>query len=219
MTGGLKGEISVHEPNRSERTVIRRSAETRATVPDLELERDVDMTAASSLGIGTTALLVRASALALREVPRANSSYRDGRYELYSRINVGVTVTAESTYAIPTVLDADRKSLRELEEEIAAITARALGGELTPPELSGATFTVIDMGASGVSRATPVVIPPQAAAIAAGAVEVQPVARDGGIVLAPTMTLTLACDHRVLYGARAAELLGRMREHLEKGSL
>jgi len=216
---GLKGEVTVHEPDRGERTVVRRSAEARATVPDLELATEVDMTRASTLEVGSTTLLVRASALALRAVPRANGSYRDGLFELYSRINVGVTVTSDSTYAIPTVLDADRKSLRELDEEIAALLERALAGELTPPSFSGATFTVLDMGSLGVGSASPLVIPPQAAAIAAGAIRPLPAVRDGGIVPTPMMTLTLACDHRILYGARAAGFLEQVRAHLEEASL
>jgi pyruvate dehydrogenase E2 component (dihydrolipoyllysine-residue acetyltransferase) len=216
---GLKGEVSIHEPDRGERTVLRRSAEARATVPDLELVVDVDMSRTRALEVRSTALLVRASALALRAVPRANASYRDGHFELYSRINVGVTVTSDSTYAIPTVLDADRKSLRELDEEIAALSARALAGELTSPELSGATFTVLDMGSLGVWSASPLVIPPQAAAIAAGAIRLMPAVRDAGIVPTPMMTLTLGCDHRILYGARAAGFLEQVRAHLEEASL
>jgi pyruvate dehydrogenase E2 component (dihydrolipoamide acetyltransferase) len=117
------------------------------------------------------------------------------------------------------VLDADTKSLRQLEDELTTLTERARAGLLTPPELSGATFTLLDMSPLGIARAEPLVIPPQAAAIAAGATRVLPVVRDGGIVPSPTMTVTLACDHRILYGVHAAGFLSKVKAHLEDGSL
>jgi pyruvate dehydrogenase E2 component (dihydrolipoamide acetyltransferase) len=199
----------VQEPDRSERMIARRSAEARATIPDLELSAEVDVEPSTA----STACLVRACALALREVPRANGAYRDGRFELYSRINVGVIVASEECYVIPTVFDADRKSLSELTAEIAKLTERA--GELSPPELAGATFTLSNPGALGVASATPVVIAPQAAALAAGAVREVPVIRDGALVPGHSMTLTLACDHRILYGAQAARFLTAVKARLE----
>jgi pyruvate dehydrogenase E2 component (dihydrolipoamide acetyltransferase) len=215
--GSAKGEVRVQEPDRSERLVARRSAEARATIPDLELRAEVDIEPGAggtgSLVQGSTASLVQACALALREVPRANGAYRDGRFELYSRVNVGVVVASEECYVIPTVFDADRKSLSELSEEIAKLTERA--GELSPPELAGATFTLSNPGALGVASATPVVVPPQAAALAAGAIREVPVIRDGALVPGHSMTLTLACDHRILYGAQAARFLTAVKARLE----
>jgi pyruvate dehydrogenase E2 component (dihydrolipoamide acetyltransferase) len=215
--GSAKGEVRVQEPDRSERLVARRSAEARATIPDLELRAEVDLEPGAggtgSLVRAGTASLVQACALALREVPRANGAYRDGRFELYSRVNVGVVVASEECYVIPTVFDADRKSLSELSEEIAEITGRA--GELSPPELAGATFTLSNPGALGVASATPVVVPPQAAALAAGAIREVPVIRDGALVPGHSMTLTLACDHRILYGAQAARFLTAVKARLE----
>ena len=78
-------------------------------------------------------MLARACALALRAVPRANGAYRDGHYELYSRVNVGIALTDEDTYVIPTVFDADRKQLPELTGEVEQLTVAALAGELSPP--------------------------------------------------------------------------------------
>ena len=101
----LKGEVRVDEPDRVGRSIARRSAETRATVPDLELAADVDAGAALALarerGCSLTAVLVRACAGALAQSPRANAAYRDGRYELYSRVNVGVTFHAEELAGHP----------------------------------------------------------------------------------------------------------------------
>ena len=93
-----KGETSTLEPDRAARAIGRRAAEIRATVPDLELGRDVDASAALALarqsGVSVTATLARACAIALREQPWANAAYRDGRWERYSRVNIGVTVQA-----------------------------------------------------------------------------------------------------------------------------
>ena len=101
---GAKGEVTVLQPDRATRTVARRSAESRATVPDFELSAEVSVSDPTAI---TTAALVHACARALRAEPRANAAYRDGRYELYSRINVGVVVAAGDTLLIPTIFDAD----------------------------------------------------------------------------------------------------------------
>jgi pyruvate dehydrogenase E2 component (dihydrolipoamide acetyltransferase) len=219
---GIKGEVRLQEPARWERAVARRSAESRATVPhvelDVEVQADAILARDAELGCGTTAILVRACALALREFPRANGAYRDGRFELYSRVNIGVIVAREDTYTIPTVFDADRKPLAELGEELTTLAARAQGGGLTPPELAGATFTLWNPGAQGISRASPLVVPPQAAALAAGAIRPALLSRaTGARVGGHAMTLSLACDHRILYGAQAASFLDRIRRLLEGG--
>jgi pyruvate dehydrogenase E2 component (dihydrolipoamide acetyltransferase) len=216
---GLKGETRIEEPTRGQRTIVRRTAEARATVPDLELDTDVDMESCRRLtsesGYSVTAILVRACALALRDVPHANSAYRDGRFELYSRVNVGVTIETEDAYAVPAMLDADRKSLPELTTELEVLTGRAHRGELTRPELSGATFTLTDLGDHGVARSSAIVTPPQAAALVAGAIRNVPVLRDRAIVAGHMMTLTLGCDHRILYGARAARFLSCISDRLQ----
>jgi pyruvate dehydrogenase E2 component (dihydrolipoamide acetyltransferase) len=208
---GAKGETRIEEPTAAERAIARRAAEARATVPDLELHADVDMAAALALraseSCSMAAILVRACARALRAVPRANGAYRDGRFELYSRVNVGIVVADEHSYLIPTVFDADQKSLGELSEEIERVTAAARAGELEPPAYAGATFTLSDVGALGVAASSIVVNSPQAAALAAGAIREAPVVRDGAIEPGQLMTITLACDHRILYGAQAARLL------------
>lgn len=214
---GVKGEVQIVEPTQAERAVARRSAETRATVPDLELSVEVDMGACIGLPAPSVAILVRATALALSEHPRANAAYRDGRFELYSRVNVGVTMPQLEGLASATVFDADRKGLSELASEIDELQRRA--AELTSPERSGATFTLIDLGRYGVSRASPIVSPPQAAALAAGEIRHAPVVRDAAVVPGEVMTLTLACDHRILYGAEAAGFLAHVRELLERGAL
>jgi pyruvate dehydrogenase E2 component (dihydrolipoamide acetyltransferase) len=215
----LKGETTPVEPDRLERAIARRVAETRATVPDLELGTDVSADACLELarerGWPLTALLLRACAIALREFPRANGAYRDGRFELYSRVNIGVTIPTDDGQVTPTVLDADTKPPAQLGEELERLGKRARAGELTPPELAGATFTFSDLGEHGVHRPGALITPPQAAALAAGAVRSVAAVRDGALVPGHALSLTLAWDHRILYGARAAGFLGRIAELLE----
>jgi pyruvate dehydrogenase E2 component (dihydrolipoamide acetyltransferase) len=216
----LKGEVRTVEPDRIGRSVARRSAEIRATVPQLELSADVDASAALALArerdCSLTAVLVRACATALAESPWANAAYRDGHFELYSRVNVGVTFHAEDIVATPAILDADRKPLAELQRELERLRARAHAGELTPPELAGTTFTFTDIGDyPAVHRFAPLVTPPQAAALAAGATRSVPVVRDGAVVPGSIMTVSLTCDHRILYGERAGAFLQKIVTHLE----
>jgi pyruvate dehydrogenase E2 component (dihydrolipoamide acetyltransferase) len=219
----VKGEIRIEEPSPRQHTIARRAAEARATVPDLEISAEVEMGGCVALqaehGYSTTAILARACALALRAVPRANAAYRDGHFELYSRVNIGLAIATDDAYVTPTVFDADRKTLAELSQEIDVLRERAHTGELSPPELSGATFTLTDMGTYGVARSTTIITAPHAAAVAAGAIREVPIIRDGAIAPGHLITVTLASDHRILYGAEAASFLTRIQRLLEDATL
>lgn len=218
---GLKGVSSIREPTRAERAIGRRSAETRATVPDIELSIEADAGPALALAAGQgccfTAVLVRACATALREHPRANGAYRDGQFELHSRVNIAVTVPTDDAYLAPTLLDADNRSLAELDAELARLAALAAAGELTAAALAGATFTVTDLGPQGVHRGSPLITPPQAAALTAGTVRAVPVLRDGAVQAGHAVTLTLAADSRILFGAAAGRFLLAVARTLESG--
>ncbi len=220
---GAKGEARLEEPTRTQRTVGRRSAEARATVPDLDLTVDAEMSRClrevEQRGWSVDAILTRACALALVEVPKANGSYRDGRFELHSRVNVGVTMETEDAEVLATVFDADRKSVSELTDELERLARRGHAGELAPPELSGATFALSNVGRYGVTSSTPIVAPGHAAALAAGEVRQVAVVRAGDIVPGHLMTLTLACDHRILFGAQAARFLAHIKSLIEDGGL
>ena len=221
VQGANKGGARSEEPSRAQRAIARRAAESRATIPDTELSIDADMAASLALretqGCSITAILVRACALALRDVPAANAAYRDARFELYSRVNVGVAIYTEDAFTLPTVLDADQKALSQLTEELTRLAERARGGELTPPELSGATFTLWDLSDQGVTGGAPVIVPSQAAAVSAGSIREVPVVRGGAVVPGYLMTITLASDHRILYGLQASRFLTAVRSHLEEG--
>jgi pyruvate dehydrogenase E2 component (dihydrolipoamide acetyltransferase) len=222
-----KGEAEVRELSRSQQTIARRRVESRATVPDFTLEAEIDMEAALEARAQMRAvasqqpvpslndMIVKACALALREFPRANGSYKDGRFELHARINIGVAVAAQDALIVPTIFDADRKSLGEIARAARELAEKVREGTVTPPELSGGTFTVSNLGMYGITNFTAVINPPQAAILAVGAIEQRPVVRDGALVPGHRMAVTLACDHRILYGADAAQFLARMRNLLE----
>jgi pyruvate dehydrogenase E2 component (dihydrolipoamide acetyltransferase) len=131
-------------------------------------------------------------------------------------VNVGVAVAAQEALIVPTVFDADKKSLGEIARDSRALAERVRAGVVTPPELSGGTFTVSNLGMFGVTEFTAVINPPQAAILAVGKMEPRAVVRDGEIVARNTLSLTLACDHRILYGADAAEFLARIKALLEQ---
>ena len=222
-----KGSTSIEELTKLQSTVARRMAESTATAPHFYLSVEVDMSrAVDARGRLKAAaaedepvpsfndMVVKACAIALREHPRANGAYRDGRLELYSRVNVGVAVAARDALVVPTIFDADTKGLRQIATETRALAERVREGTVTPPELSGGTFTVSNLGMFGISSFAAVINPPQAGILAVGAIAEQPVVRDGEITVARVMPMTLACDHRILYGADGARFLDRIRNLL-----
>jgi pyruvate dehydrogenase E2 component (dihydrolipoamide acetyltransferase) len=224
---GNRGELQVQELTRLQRTVSRRMAESKATAPDFALEVEIDMTLCVELRErlkqveekppSFNDMVVKACANALREHPRVNAAYKDGKFELYSRVNVGVAVAANDALVVPTVFDADKKSLGEISRTVQGLAQKVRDQKITPPELSGGTFTVSNLGMYGIDSFTAVINPPQAALLAVGSLRKRPVVDEGGrIVARDTMSATLVCDHRILYGADGAEFLARVRELLEQ---
>jgi pyruvate dehydrogenase E2 component (dihydrolipoamide acetyltransferase) len=221
---GNKGAVTIHRPSRVQTQIAQRMAESKATIPDFTLRADVDMDHAVAMRKQLQSepvptyndMVLRACAIALREHPRANAAYRDGVFELYERINVGIAVATADSLIVPTVFDAERKSLLEIAREARGLAERVRRGEITPAELSGGTFTVSNLGMYGVESFHAIINPPQAAILAVGEVREVPVVRDGQIAPGRRMMIALTCDHRILYGAPAAEFLARVRQLLER---
>lgn len=222
---GNKGESEFVEYSRARQSMSRRIAESKATIPHIYLQIEADVTdlierreADKAAGEGTATvndLVIKAAALALRDHPRVNSTYRDGGIELHSRINVGVAVDTDDGSLTPVVADADRKELGEIASEVRNLSARARSGEITPPEQAGATFAVSNLGMLGITSSEPVVNPGQAAKLAVGAVADRPLVREGRVVPGKVMVLDLSCDHRVLHGGEAARFLAAVKSNLE----
>jgi pyruvate dehydrogenase E2 component (dihydrolipoamide acetyltransferase) len=221
-----KGTVERHPLSSTQATIARRMLESKATMPEFTVTTDVDVEAAVELrdqiradGVERAPSLgdfvIRASALALREHPRVNGSFHNGELEIYSRVNIGIAVSAEGALFVPTLFDVDGKSLSAIAGEVRALAKRARAGLLTPAEVGGATFTVSNLGMYGVTHFTAVLNPPQAAILAVGSAEQRAVVHDGQIVARRRMTMTLSCDHRILYGADAAAFLASVRANLE----
>jgi pyruvate dehydrogenase E2 component (dihydrolipoyllysine-residue acetyltransferase) len=212
----------------TQRTIAQRMALSRREIPDFTVEAEIDMEAASALRGDLRALghdplpslndlIVRAAALALREFPGLNAAFIDDHVVRFERVNVGIAVATEDSLIVPTIFDADRKSLREIAVAARELTEKVRRRSIAPNDLRGGSFTISNLGMFGVRRFNAVINPPQAAILAVG--EVSPravVADDGQIVGRRRMDVALSCDHRVVYGAEAARFLQRLRTLLER---
>jgi pyruvate dehydrogenase E2 component (dihydrolipoamide acetyltransferase) len=208
-TETARGTVERVEPTKAQRGAARRVAESKATAPHLYLETEIRVAAADP------APIVAACARALRDLPRMNGAYRDGAFELYSRVNVGVALEGAEGSVIPTVFDADRKSEAEIAAELGDLRERAAAGTLTSPELAGGTFT-IQAAAVGATRAlVPVLNQGQAAGLGVGAAAARPLIRGDAVETGCALTATLACDARMIGAAEGARFLDRVRELLE----
>lgn len=211
----------------TQRVIARRMVESRTAVPDFTVEVEVAMDAAVALreqlrvaAAGAPVpsyndLVVRACALALREHPRVNGTFTESGFDLHEGIHVGIAVAAPDALLVPVITDADRRPLGEIAQEARRLGERARAGALTPAELSGGTFTVSNLGMFGVSRFTAVIDQPQSAILAVGGLRRVPVVSGDVLVPGHLMALTIASDHRIIYGADAARFLARVRELLE----
>jgi pyruvate dehydrogenase E2 component (dihydrolipoamide acetyltransferase) len=160
-------------------------------------------------------LIVRACALALREVPDANASWDGDAILRYASIDVAVAVATPGGLITPVVRDADRKGLAALATELRDLAERARSGRLRPDEYQGGGFSVSNLGMYGIDSVSPIVNPPQSCILGVGAGEQRPVALEGQLAVATVMTCTLSADHRVVDGAVAARLLAAIKRRIE----
>jgi pyruvate dehydrogenase E2 component (dihydrolipoamide acetyltransferase) len=215
----------VEELTRTQRLIARRMAESRSTVPEFALDVDVDMTGAlemrrelkaiSEAAPSLNDIIVKACALALRRHPRANGSFAENGFVLHPRVNVAIAVAVDGSLLTPVVSDAEAKSVGEIARETRRLIERARAGQLSPAELDGGTFTVSNLGMFGIDRFEGIINAPQSAILCVGAIRDRPVALDGEVVIRPMASMTLAADHRILYGADAAAFLVDVRRFLE----
>jgi len=216
------------------RTIAERMTTSYRTTPHITFTVRVDMSrfeeararlnaraeAAGEVHVSATALIVKAVAWALRQHPWLNSTLHDEEIHLLPEINVGVAVALEEGLIVPVVHQADRKSVAEIAAEMNDLVTRAREGRLTPADVAGGTFTVSNLGPFGIEQFTAIINPPQAAILAVGATQLEPVVdEEGQVVVRPVMRMTLSADHRVVDGARAARFLTDLREALEAPTL
>ncbi len=223
------GRGAVHEVALTsvQRTIAQRMSQSRTEIPEFTLEAEIDMESAARLrdDLRETGrepvpsfndLVVRAAALALREFPGLNASYEDGTVRRHGRVNVGIAVATDDALLVPTILDADEKSIFALAAESRRLAEKVRVKSIGPADLADGTFTVSNLGMFGVRRFTAVINHPQAAILAVGEVALRPtVGADGSLAAGRLMDVALSCDHRAVYGADAARFLQRLRNLLE----
>lgn len=217
------------EPTRAERLVAERMTASRREIPDITVGMEVDMAAALAFrddlraAVGEDGavpsvndLVVKATGLALARHPRVNSRWDGGAILEFAHVNVGVAVaTGDGALVVPVLRDVDGRPLGAIAAEARELVGRARAGKASPRDFEGGTFTISNLGMMGVSAFTAVITPGQGAILAVGAAATRYVEVGGAPVARPVMTLTLNCDHRLIYGAHAAAFLQTLRRLLE----
>jgi pyruvate dehydrogenase E2 component (dihydrolipoamide acetyltransferase) len=222
-------DTEVVEPTRMQATIARRMSESKATVPEFTVTVEARVDQAVSMRqqlkdsvpgaekVTMTDFLVRACALALRKFPEVNTSWVDGRFQRKRSVNIGLAVAPSQGMGllVPVVHDADSKDIVQISIESRQVIERARSGRPGEGDLTGATFSISNLGMFGVDEFTAIINPPEAAILAVGAIKDAAVVDDGKVVVGKVMRMTLTVDHRVFYGATAAQFMAEVKRLLE----
>jgi len=226
------GEAAGHEVKLSQmrKTIARRLGEVWQDTPHFFLTMSIDMAAAMArrkemntqledagvdAKISVNDLIVKACAVALRRFPAVNVSFRGDHLVQFDDVHVGVAVAIEDGLITPIVRNADTKPLSEISREVRELAERARDKRLAPEEYTGGTFAVSNLGMFGIDHFTAIINPPNAAILACGAVQQEPVVVDGELTVGTRMKVTMSCDHRAIDGAVGAQFLGEVKKLLE----
>ena len=222
-------ETEVVEPSRMQATIARRMAESKSTVPEFTVTVEARVDQAVSMRqqlkdsvpgaekVTMTDFLVRACALALRKFPEVNSSWVEGKFQRKRSVNIGLAVAPSQGMGllVPVVHDADIKDIVQISIESRQVIERARSGRPAEGDLTGATFSISNLGMFGVDEFTAIINPPEAAILAVGAIKDAAVVDDGKVAVGKVMRMTLTVDHRVFYGATAAQFMAEVKRLLE----
>src|SRR5260221_2197770 len=222
-------EVEIIEPTRMQATIARRMLESKSTVPEftvtvearvdeaVRMRQQLKDSVPGAEKVTMTDMLVRACALALRKFPEVNSSWVDGKFQRKRSINIGLAVPPAQGMGllVPVVHDADRKDLIQISIESRQVIERARAGRPGEHDLSGGTFSISNLGMYGVDEFEAIINPPESAILAVGAIKEAPVVEEGQIRVGRLMRMTLSVDHRVFYGAPAAQFMGEIKKLLE----
>ena len=216
------------KPLSTMRKVIgKRMQQSKTTAPHVTImtEVNIDETIAlrsklnaknTDIRFGYTDILVKMSATALRNFPIINSSITEDSIIMHDRVNVGVAVALDEGLIVPVVKDADRKGLRAIKTETKDLISKARSNTLSPDEMSGATFTISNLGGYDIDGFTPVINLPECCILGVGRIVKKPIVNENNeIVPASMMVLSLSFDHRLVDGAKAAEFLKTIKGYLE----
>ena len=219
-------ESYTEEPVSQMRKVIaRRLAESKFTAPHFYLSISVNMdnaitarkviNALPDTKVSFNDLVVKACAMALKEHPAVNSSWRADVIRRNQHVNVGVAIAVEDGLLVPIVRFTDTKSLSDISAEVKDFAQKAKGKKLQPADWEGSTFTISNLGMFGIDEFTAIINTPDACILAVGGIQQIPVVKDGQVVPGNVMKLTLSCDHRVVDGASGAAFLNTLKTYLQ----
>ncbi|MGB7287099.1 MAG: pyruvate dehydrogenase complex dihydrolipoamide acetyltransferase [Salaquimonas sp.] len=223
-------ELVKHDGMR--KTIAKRLQESKQTIPHFYVSVDCQLDALLKLRgeinsaapmkddkpaykLSVNDMVIKALALALRDVPEANVSWTDENMVMHKHSDVGVAVSIPGGLITPIIRSAELKTLSAISNEMKDMGQRAKERKLKPEEYQGGTTAVSNMGMMGVSNFSAVVNPPHATILAVGAGEKRPVVKDGALAVATVMTVTLSTDHRAVDGALGAELIGAFKRYIE----
>nr|WP_298105954.1 pyruvate dehydrogenase complex dihydrolipoamide acetyltransferase [uncultured Shinella sp.] len=223
-------ELVPHDGMR--KTIAKRLQESKQTIPHFYVSVDVELDALLALRaqingsapekdgkpaykLSVNDMVIKAMALALRDVPDANVSWTDTNMVKHKHADVGVAVSIPGGLITPIIRSAELKSLSAISNEMKDLGKRAKERKLKPEEYQGGTTAVSNMGMMGVSNFAAVVNPPHATILAVGAGTERVVVKKGQMVIVNAMTVTLSTDHRCVDGALGAELLGAFKRYIE----
>jgi pyruvate dehydrogenase E2 component (dihydrolipoamide acetyltransferase) len=210
------------------RTVARRLTESARDIPHFPLTIDVEIDALLTararinslleprgIKVSVNDLVIKAAALALRQVPEANASFTPEGIALHRHADISMAVAVDGGLITPIIRKAEQKGLAEIALEAKDLAERARNRKLKPEEFQGGTFSISNLGMFGIRQFGSIINPPQGAILSVGAGEARAVVRDGQIIIRTLMTVTLTCDHRVIDGAIGARWLAAFRALVE----
>ena len=208
--------------------IAARLSEAKSTIPHFYLRRGIELDellkmrgqmnakgAERGIKLSVNDFIIKASALALQQVPGCNAVWAGDRVLQFKASDVAVAVAIEGGLFTPVLRDADTKSLSVLSAEMKDLAARARTRKLAPHEYQGGSFAISNLGMMGIENFDAVINPPHASILAVGAGAASPVVRDGALAIATVMSVTLSVDHRVIDGALGAQFLDALKGYLE----
>ncbi|NDA61038.1 MAG: pyruvate dehydrogenase complex dihydrolipoamide acetyltransferase [Chitinophagia bacterium] len=208
------------------KVIARRLSESLFTAPHFYLTMSVDMDAAvaartrlnenASVKISFNDMVVKATAIALQQHPKVNSSWLGDKIRFNHHINIGVAVAVDEGLLVPVVRFANTKTLTTIGAEVKSFAQKAKDKKLQPSDWEGSTFTISNLGMFGIDQFTAIINPPDACILAVGGISQVPVVKNGQVVPGNVMKLTLSCDHRVVDGATGAAFLQTLKSLLEE---
>lgn len=222
------GQVSFEDVlvSQMRKTIARRLSESLFTAPHFYLTMSIDMDAAvaarakinevAPVKISFNDMVLKATAMALKQHPKVNSSWLGDTIRYNHHINIGVAVAVEDGLLVPVVRFADTKSLSQIGAEVKEYAQKAKDKKLQPSDWEGSTFTISNLGMYGIDQFTAIINPPDSCILAVGGISQVPVVKNGQVMPGNIMKVTLSCDHRSVDGATGAAFLQTLKSLLEE---